>query len=462
MIWFGTAVFADVVIVPLCIFLLLRFGRLGHSHPASIYLVFHITTFTVRSIGVFFGAPTLFTDWGSQFSPVTLDELTRALVTADVALLAMTVAWLRAAQVDAAKTVKDIAGETEYKQVAPAHVWRVVALAFPIGVIAIALLDRVPIFHNTAADFSATSSWFLIMQLWPGLCLLVLIYLYGFRRWLIGLMGFYLLIMAVQGFDRFRVIIPAILIVQIYLDRHDRRWPRVRVSLALIGIALLFYPLKDVGNLVSAGADPAQVLSTSVQDLGQVFTGSHPDQQIEDQYASALTLIDENGKFYYGSVYAPLITLPIPRQWWPDKPSAAAYVGDFSRPWRPMKESGMVVTILGEAYANFGYAGVVIVPAIVAYLLGLAYFAAYRRPYLSIARLTYLLMAANLIQVWRDGLQSLVVFTLVNMMPLMFLIALHYVLPPEKSGGFRARPRGHLDQKGSSGPLRIRELQEQG
>jgi hypothetical protein len=65
----------------------------------------------------------------------------------------------------------------------------------------------------------------------------------------------------------------------------------------------------------------------------------------------------------------------------------------------------------------------------------LAYFAAYRRPYLSLARFAYLLIAVNLIQVWRDGLQSLVLFTLVNMMPLMILIALHYLLPPERYHG---------------------------
>jgi hypothetical protein len=429
------AVFIDLVTVPACTILLLKFGRLGHSHPAAIYLVFHITTFTVRSIGVLTGAPTLFSTFGPAYSPVTPDEIARALFTADIALVVMTLAWLRAAKVDRAINARPTTTNKPFRELSSEHLWRVVALAFPIGMISLVLLDRIPVFHTTGGNFATTSSWFVILQLWPGLSLLALMYRYGFRWWLSVPMGVYLLIMAVQGFDRFRVVIPVLLIVQIYLDRHNMRWPTARAGVALIALAVLFYPLKDIGNLTASGASPGDVVANASQQLGEVFTGSHPDQQFEDEYASALTLIDENGKFYYGTVYAPLVTLPIPRQWWPDKPSTADYLNDFSRPWRPMHEMGMIVTILGEAYANFGYLGIVLVPGLVAYFLGLAYFAAYRRPYLSLARFAYLLIAANLIQVWRDGLQSLVLFTLVNMMPLMILIALHYLLPPERFHG---------------------------
>jgi hypothetical protein len=64
-----------------------------------------------------------------------------------------------------------------------------------------------------------------------------------------------------------------------------------------------------------------------------------------------------------------------------------------------------------------------------AYILGRIYFRAYRSDYFTVLRLSYLLIACNLIQVYRDGLVSLIVFTWVNMMPLMVIILLHYVLP---------------------------------
>ncbi len=456
------ACFIDFVSVVACCVVLIKRGRLSHAHPAAIYLVFHITTFTVRSIGILMGAPTLFSTFGPAYSPVTSDEIARALFTADVALIVMTLAWLRAAKVDRAISARSAGSHKPSRELSSEHLWRVVVLAFPIGVVSLVLLDRIPIFHNTGGDFATTSSWFLILQLWPGLSLLALMYRYGFRWWLNIPMAVYLVIMAVQGFDRFRVVIPVLLLVQIYLDRHRMRWPTARAGVALIALAALFYPLKDVGNLAAAGASPGDIAANASQQLGEVVTGSHPDQQFEDEYASALTLIDENGKFYYGTVYAPLVTLPIPREWWPDKPSTADYINDFSRPWRPMHEMGMIVTFLGEAYANFGYLGIVLVPGLVAYFLGLAYFAAYRRPYLSLVRFAYLLIAANLIQVWRDGLQSLVLFTLVNMMPLMILIALHYLLPPERYRGRHLLPKPSTDQEGALPAPKIQQLHRPG
>ncbi len=159
------------------------------------------------------------------------------------------------------------------------------------------------------------------------------------------------------------------------------------------------------------------------------MANDHPDEAFLDQFASALTLIDKNGKFYYGSTYAPLILNPIPRQVWKDKPGLADYEKDFSTPERPMFEMGMIITFLGEAYANFGYVGLILIPGLLAYWLARIYFRAYRSKYLSVYRFAYLLIACNLIQVYRDGLVSLVTFTLVNMMPLAIIVILHYAIP---------------------------------
>jgi hypothetical protein len=148
--------------------------------------------------------------------------------------------------------------------------------------------------------------------------------------------------------------------------------------------------------------------------------------------------MDENGKLYYGSTYLNLLTLPIPRQWWPDKPSLADYLQDISRPSRPMGEMGMIVTYLGESYVNFGFLGILIVPYLVAYWLARAHFRAYTSSYYSVARFAYLLLACNLIQVYRDGLVSIVVFTCVNMMPLTFILILHFIRPLKSAGKFSA------------------------
>ena len=63
--------------------------------------------------------------------------------------------------------------------------------------------------------------------------------------------------------------------------------------------------------------------------------------------------------------------------------------------------------------------------------LGLAIFLAwfrrkaYAAPYDSVLRFSYVVLSVNLIQVYRDGLQSIIVFTFVNMMPLVVMVMAH-------------------------------------
>jgi hypothetical protein len=91
-----------------------------------------------------------------------------------------------------------------------------------------------------------------------------------------------------------------------------------------------------------------------------------------------------------------------------------------------MKENGMIVTVLGEAYANFGHLGLVVVPFVLAFVLARFHHRAQGAPFLSVRRFAYLLVAANLIQVFRDGLTSLVIFVVVNMLPLTLLVVAHH------------------------------------
>src|SRR5262249_5489458 len=256
---------------------------------------------------------------------------------------------------------------------------------------------------------------------------------YGFRWWLLIPIGVYLLIMTYQGFHRFRVIIPALLLMQIFLDRRKLRWPPVYVLILMVVMMAVFFPLKDIGRMAQQGERVSDIVDYSTESVNAAISIKAPDQQFLDQFASGLTLVDDAGRFYYGETYLALVTLPIPRQLWPQKPGLADYLTDISRPWRPMGEAGMIVTFLGESYANFGYSGIVIVPFLLPYVLGCVYFHAYRNNYYSVSRLSYLLIACNLLQVFRDGLSSIIVFTWVNMMPLMAIVVLHIFLPARQT-----------------------------
>lgn len=427
-----TALVVDLFVLTLCSVLLIRYGRLAHSHPAVIYLFFHILSIPSRLLAVMAGAETLFSRWGPMFEPVTEAELGRATALADVVLVVMTIASIIASQVDMRRSRKQSRDTTASTATLSArHIWSVVGIAFPIGVLGVALIGSIPGFDKPEIDFGEwqESSWLFITTTWAGLSLLALIYWYGFRWWLAVPMGVYLFIMSIQGFHRFRAIIPLILLLQIYLDRRQKKWPPAYIMAVIIAAMLLFYPMKTIGRMAQEGATVGEISESSSEILREVAAGQNGDQTVLDQLASSLTLIDRAGKFYYGSIYTVFLTSPIPRQWWPEKPRLSEHLYDFSTPTRPMAEMGMVMSFIGEFYLNFGYVGVVIMAFLMAYVLAKIYFRAYRSNYFSVLRFGYLLIACNLIQVYRDGLMSLVVFTLVNMMPLSAIVFLHLIKP---------------------------------
>ena len=90
--------------------------------------------------------------------------------------------------------------------------------------------------------------------------------------------------------------------------------------------------------------------------------------------------------------------------------------------------------MLGEAYANFGVIGIALVPCIMGYYLTSFYFRALRHPYFSVYRFMYVIWASCLVLVFRDGLQSLVVFPVVDMMPLVAIALLSYIISNRRRG----------------------------
>lgn len=432
------ALFIDVLTLCVCTILLLRYARLSHSHPGTIYLFFHIYTFTLRLIGIAFGAPTLFSQYLLFFESIRPEEIVRAVIFGDVALASMTVAWIRVSVVDKNRIRHVPERHTEAEaNLSLRHIWSVVLVVFPLGLWGLWAFTNLPGMDTERVELGEwqTSSWLFITQVWAGLSLLALIYWYGFKWWLVTPMSAYLFVMAIQGYHRFRVIIPVLLLIQIFLDQKKLRWPPAYIIIFILLMMAVFFPLKDIGKMAQEGETVSEIVDVSKESFNTALSAKAPDQQFLDQFACALTLIDDHGSYYYGSTYLTLLVLPIPRQWWPDKPSVADYVRDISTPTRPIFEMGMIVTYLGESYINFGYLGIVLVPYLTAYGLARAYFRAYRSSYFSVARLVYLLVACNLIQVYRDGLVSIVIFTWVNMMPLMVIVTLHYIFPKKTAIG---------------------------
>jgi hypothetical protein len=428
------AVLLDSFLIWTCAFLLWRHARLSALHPGTIYLLFHVLVFTSRAYFVLTGSRTLFAGWGQGVVPVSVPEIAWAVNLADLALVSMTVAWIKVAH-DDRKRAFPPAFQKLNENGAPLSaraIRRVGVIALPIGVAALIYFAYVPSAESYSigkVDLGAwnSSSWTMITQSWAGLVLMALIYYYGFRKLYVIPICIYLLIMAIQGFDRFRVVIPLLYLLLVWLSRNRQRWPPLWILAAGLCVILMIPPLKTIGNLVQGGNTTADIIAATTASLTDIKAGQSGDQMVLDEFASTVSLVDDSQRYYYGSLYYPVLTLPIPRQLWQDKPALNRYQAELSTSSRPMALAGMVATLHGESYANLGVVGIIVISPVVAYWLGNFYFAAMRKSYFSVYRFTYIMVASSLVQVFRDGLIALVMFTLVNMTPLVAIAVLSYV-----------------------------------
>lgn len=423
----STALAIDLLTLMCCGGLVLTKGGAGHSHPAVIYMVFHALVVTNRIYAIQRGAPT-FLSGIPGYDGVSSTEIARAVLYADFALVAATLGWMSARKRRRERRRLDIADSP----LAEVPSWRllrlkplriVAVITLPLGTLALVRFGFLPGFG--APNSSSTSSYLTIALTWPGLILVAFIYYRGFKFTLLVPLGIYLCIIALQGYGRFRLVVPVILLAQIYLDRRKRRWPDLRVAVILALGLLLFFPLKQIGRSVQSSDDVGAIRSSAQASISEALAGRAGDQVILDQLAMTLSLTDDSGRIFAGRPYLNVLTLPVPREVWAGKPGLADHLSVISTPSRPLEKLGSVTTLPGDLYLNFRLPGLLLFMFLLARWSARLYEAAYRRPYRSIERFAFLLLSCNLIQIYRDGLISVPVFLLVQMLPLIILLILH-------------------------------------
>src|ERR1039457_3085006 len=84
-----TALTFDIVVLFISSVALFMYGRLSALHPAPVYLFFHFYTVTLRLVGLTLGARPF-----PMPEPISVDEITRAALTFDAALVGATGVWL--------------------------------------------------------------------------------------------------------------------------------------------------------------------------------------------------------------------------------------------------------------------------------------------------------------------------------------------------------------------------------
>ena len=390
-------------------------------HPLSIYLFFHGYSFTWRVIQLINGAVPMYGLLGDAIRP---EEFERAILLADVCLIALVIGAIFGKQHFLKKAQHKI---TRIK--ASVRIISVIStICIPVGVVALFVT-------KTGVEVSliyAESSYFQVLNMWPISCLLALLFSKGFRWFTVLPICLYLAVVGLQGYHRFMMILPLLFMAAIYLQGKGKKWPTMGMVIIGFSIVLIFPKLKYIGQAFGKG--DYEALITLVKE--SFFLNEEEklaakedvtSEQFLDQYAGALSMTDEYDKVYWGSTYLAIITLPIPRNMWPNKPGLADHTIEISTSGRQYNIEGRIITYIGESYLNFRYFGVVLIPLALGFILTYWCYVATAGPWLRLNRYVYTIAFMAFIQLFRDGLLSLVLFTMVHNLPLFFMWIAHKV-----------------------------------
>jgi hypothetical protein len=411
--------FLDLAVIATVIVVMAR--RMSFWHPLTPYLLFHLYSFTYRTFKILGGSPLLYAGQPNA-EAITPEEITRALLWADVGLIAFVAASWWAHQMFEARSHEPV----ERKILNPNIARFIGVLCLPIGAFVFFSLKTSAL---TVTTDSASASYLQAVSMWPIGVIGLLIFVFGFRSYLLVLAGLFLGIVALQGYHRFMLILPLLYLTAVYLQNHRRRWPTLLIVIGAIFVGLIFPRLKYIGQALQYG-DTKEAIS----QFNQSFTNDNKSySEVEvgenflDQFAGGLSLADTNDRKFWGSTYLAIVTLPIPRAWWPNKPGLADHLQEISTSGRRYDIEGRIVTYLGESYLNFGYAGMLLIPALLGYLLTAFCLHATSGPMQRLSRYVYLVSFMAMVQTFRDGLLSIFVFTVVHNMPMLFTWILHYI-----------------------------------
>ena len=399
----------------------LMFRRMSFWHPLTIYLLFHLYSFSYRLFQILGGAPLMYTGQVNA-EAITPEEIIRAILWADAALLLFVAASWWAHKVFEAKSDQPVERRVLNLNIAKA----VGLLCLPLGAY---FFYTVKTTGFVASIDSAATGYIQVMSMWPIGVLGLLIFAFGFRWHLLALTAFFLGAVALQGYHRFMLILPLLYFAALYLQSQRRRWPNILIIIAALFVGMVFPRLKYIGQALQYG-DTQEAMNQFSQAFvkdKQSYAESFATEDFLDQFAGGLSLIDDNDRKFWGSTYLAILTLPIPRAWWPNKPGLADHMHEISTSGRQYNIEGRIFTYLGESYINFGYAGLILIPAMVGYILTALCLHATAGPMLRLGRYLYLVFFMALVQTFRDGLLSIFVFTIVHNMPMLFTWILHSI-----------------------------------
>ena len=415
----------DIVIVFTALWALREWTTWSVFNPSLVYLAVHIYTVSLRGMQLYYSQRPLPSFPGA----LSMDSIGRAIAASDITLTAVVVASVLAAN---ARKGGPTLLATRLRVGNPVHLLNrrvghgiaLVCLLFgsfcllrfgAVATLQIAAGEDVNrlglhVLENTTLPF--------ILGLYAIEGPLIIMALYGVRRWTV-LLYVALLIPTIYNVPRFASVLSIFLVFLMYMNERGRRSLSWRWVALAVPVFVGWFFLKPVAAGLAAGNDIETIAST----VGQYFAAStgdnvSADMQFLDMQACNMSLIDDYGKYFYGATYLPLLTVPIPRYTWPDKPSLSQYYKEISTPDRPVGNTGMTPGITGEAYVNFGLWGCFVLPFMMYWQFSRVYRRIVWSTPLSPKAWLFIVFLVSSLLVIRDGLMSLAVYPFLYYLPL--------------------------------------------
>lgn len=409
--------------LPLCLdialfFLCLTFsGRyLSMWHPLTYYYFFHGYAISYRAWRLYVGAAPMFSGVPT-FEPIRPEEFVRGLLYADISLVAFVIGSLIAH----AKSEKIVSPNRRYQSLSKRVGQLVIFICLPVGLFTLIALRL----GGDSFNFGNAGGYVAMASMWPINCLCLALFMYGPRWYTVIPMFAYLSMVGFQGYHRFMLVLPLLYLGIIIVQGSGRRWPGKFGVFGCLLVVLLFPHMKFIGREFQEKG-----LNKAIERAAVAFDLSDDTEKVEDlfdQLSGSLSLTDGAGGFYYGATYGYAFTLPIPRELWPEKPGLNQHILDISTRSRPYDLDGRILTLTGDSYLNFGLLGVIGVPLVLAFSLTVLLILHDDSPPGSIVRYFQIVVTVTLIQVFRDGLSSIMMFGFFQNFPMILLMTFHFL-----------------------------------
>ena len=167
----------DVLVVIAVVVLMFR--RMAFWHPLTIYLLFHLYSFSYRLFQIIGGAPLMYTGQANA-EAITPEEITRAMLWADAALLLFVAASWWAHKVFEAKSDQPVERRVLNLNIAKA----VGLLCLPLGAYFFYMVKTTGF---VVENVTAATGYIQVISMWPIGVLGLLIFAFGFRWHLLAL-----------------------------------------------------------------------------------------------------------------------------------------------------------------------------------------------------------------------------------------------------------------------------------